>query len=240
MKQQFFMDAAKTFDMKKPQEQKKEKGMEVSHYCLSERKKQFQKGDYFTITFSKECLYDGSKNLEKSFQKILTSFLHKYHKKNSILFLGLGNSSILGDSFGPRVVEKLIATNQYNDFLTIPKMALFCPETTAKTGISSFRLISMVVSYLKPDLIVLLDSFVTNQKKYLNQSIEINDCGIVFQDQLRDNKKIDYQTFHIPVLSIGYPCLFKDQGEYYEKSTLCEDIELMSDFVARGIRNLVL
>ena len=86
------------------------------------------------------------------------------------MFVGLGNSSILGDSFGTKVLSRLIATNQYNDFLTIPKVALFTPETTAKTGISSFKLIEMVVGYLRPDVIVLVDSFITNQEKYLNMS----------------------------------------------------------------------
>ena len=178
--------------------------------------------------------------MEKVFQKTFKTFLAKYHKGGTILFVGLGNSSILGDSFGTKVLERLIATNQYNDFLTIPKVALFSPETTNKTGISSFRLIEMVVKDLKPDVIILLDSFVTNQTKLLNRTIEINDCGIIFADQLRSNKTITRETFHIPVLSIGYPTLLKLHKTYLERYSLEEDLEIVTSLIAQSINHIIM
>ena len=164
----------------------------------------------------------------------------KYHKGGTILFVGLGNSSLLGDSFGVKVLNQLIATNQYNDFLTIPKVALFAPETTNKTGISSFRLIEMVVKDLKPDVIVLLDSFVTNQTKFLNRTIEINDCGVIFADQLRSNKTITFDTFHIPVLSVGFPTLLKFHKTYLSKFSLEEDLRIVSQLIAKSINHILL
>ena len=170
------------------------------------------------------------------FSKTFSSFLAKYHKGGPILFIGLGNSSILGDSFGKKVLEKLIATNAYNDFLTIPKVALFTPETMHKTGISSFKLIEMVVGYLKPDVLILIDSFFTRDMKHLDFSLELNDCGMIFKEELRSNRVIDFHTFHVPVLSIGYPTLLKTKSEIVSKYTLQSDMEIVSEIVSSAIQ----
>ena len=243
MKQNLLLDAGVSLEKEHLIAKKKERNVEIKHYLLKESDEKIyrnRKGDYFTLTFDDQVLYENSKTLEKVFQKTFKTFLAKYHKGNTILFVGLGNSSILGDSFGTQVLNKLIATNQYNDFLTIPKVALFAPETTNKTGISSFRLIEMVVKDLQPDVIILLDSFVTNQSKYLNRTLEINDCGMIFADQLRSNKTISFKTFHIPVLSIGFPTLLKLHKTYLSKYTLEEDLEIISSLVARSINHILM
>ena len=243
MKQNLLLDAGVSLEKEHLIAEKKEKNVHIKHYVLQEKDEKIyrnRKGDYFTISFDDQVLYENSKSIEKVFQKTFKAFLAKYHKGGTILFVGLGNSSILGDSFGTKVLERLIATNQYNDFLTIPKVALFSPETTNKTGISSFRLIEMVVKNLKPDVIILLDSFVTNQTKLLNRTIEINDCGIIFADQLRSNKTITRETFHIPVLSIGYPTLLKLHKTYLERYSLEEDLEIVTSLIAQSINHIIM
>ena len=243
MKQNLLLDAGVFLEKEHFFAEKKKKNVHIKHYVLKEKDEKIyrnRKGDYFTISFDDQVLYENSKSIEKVFQKTFKTFLAKYHKGGTILFVGLGNSSILGDSFGTKVLERLIATNQYNDFLTIPKVALFSPETTNKTGISSFRLIEMVVKDLKPDVIILLDSFVTNQTKLLNRTIEINDCGIIFADQLRSNKTITRETFHIPVLSIGYPTLLKLHKTYLERYSLEEDLEIVTSLIAQSINHIIM
>ncbi len=242
MKQNLVLDAAKQNKKENLIAKKKEHGIEIKHFFMKEEKRfETTNKDYFTISFDDKVLYQEAKALEKIFCKTLKAFLSKYHKGKTILFVGLGNSSISGDSFGVKVLEQLIATNQYNDFLTIPKVALFTPDTINKTGISSFKLIEMVVGYLRPDVIILIDSFVTKERKYLNRTIEINDCGIIFADQLRSNKKIDEKTFHIPVLSIGCPFLYEIQKEeYLTKDTLDEDMKRISQIVANSINHMIM
>ena len=243
MKQNFILDAGKSLETEHLINSKKEKDVIIKHFLLTEKdEKTFQnrKGDYFTISFTKDILYENKLVLEKIFKKTFRTFLHKYHKGGTILFIGLGNSSVLADSFGVKVVNKLIATNQYNDFLTMPKVALFCPETTNKTGISSLRLIEMVVKDLKPDVLVLIDSFVTTSATHLNNSLEINDCGIIFADQLRSNKIINYKTFHIPVLSIGFPALLKFHKSYLASVSLNQDLDLISDIVSKSINQIIM
>ena len=243
MKQNLLLDAGLSLEKDHLIAQKKEKGVWIKHYLLKKGDEKIyhnREGDYFTLSFDDKVLYENANVLSRIFQKTFKTFLAKYHKGGTILFIGLGNSDILGDSFGPKVLEHLIATNQYNDFLTIPKVALFAPETTNKTGISSFRLIEMVVRDLKPDVIILLDSFATNQSKYLNRTIEINDCGIVFADQIRSNKTITKDTFHIPVTSIGFPSLLKLHKTYLAKYTLEQDLQIITELIARAINHIIM
>ena len=98
----------------------------------------------------------------------------------------------------------------------------------------------MVVKDLQPDVIILLDSFVTNQTKYLNRTLEINDCGMIFADQLRSNKTISYETFHIPVLSIGFPTLLKLHKTYLSKFSLEEDLEIITKLIAKSINHIIM
>ena len=98
----------------------------------------------------------------------------------------------------------------------------------------------MVVNHLKPDVIILLDSFVTHNVSNLNRTIEINDCGIIFADQLRSNKIIDKTTFNIPVLSIGCPTLLKQKESFLSKFNLEEDLTIISKIIANAINHTVM
>ena len=243
MKQNLFIDAAIPLEKNYLIESHKERNVLVKHYYVKEEydhKIKHDKGDYFSIFFDDIVIYQEIKSLERIVKKIVKMFLKKYHKGGTILVLGLGNSSILGDSFGVKSLSKMIATNHYNDIYTIPKVALFSPETTNKTGISSFKLISMVVNDLKPDIIILIDSLVTSNVNYVNRTIEINDCGIIYADALKDNKCINRKTFGIPVLSIGYPTLWNCKKAYYAKLNLEEDLKIVSDLVSRIINQIIM
>ncbi len=243
MKQNLFIDAAMSIEKKYLLESRKERNVLIKHYYVKDEfvhKLKHDKGDYFNVSFDDVILYQEVKSLQKIVSKILRIFLKKYHKNGPILILGLGNSSIMGDSFGVKSVSKMIATNHYNDIYTIPKVALFTPETTNKTGISSFKLISMVVNDLKPDLIILIDSLVTENINYVNRTLEINDCGIVYADALKDNKCINRKTFGIPVLSIGYPTLWNCKKAYYSKLNLEEDLNIISSMIADVINQIIM
>ncbi len=243
MKQNLFLDAALPLEKDYLIASQKEKNVLIKHYYVKEEKNykiKHDKGDYFTISFDDIVIYQESKSLEKIISKIFKMFLKKYHHGGTILILGLGNSSILGDSFGIKTLNKIIATNHYNDIYTIPKVALFSPETTNKTGISSFKLISMVIKDLKPDIIVLIDSLVTTDNQHINRTLEINDCGIVYADALKDNKCINSKTFNIPVITIGYPTLWNCKKAYYTKLNLEEDIRIMSNIIAKVINQIIM
>lgn len=242
MNHKILLDVASTLGKEKLIGLSKEKDVLIKHYLLLEKDKKMtgeEAGDYFLFSFDDRVLYE-EEVLKKVLKKTLKSFLKKYHKGGPILFLGLGAKDILGDSFGPRVLDNLIATNSYNDFLTIPKVALFSPDTQSKTGISSFRLIEMVVRSLKPDIIILIDSFKTSRFENLNRTLEVNDCGICLASELRSNKEISRKTFDIPLLTVGYPTMFTFHKTYLNHYLLEKDINIMAKIVSEAFNELIL
>lgn len=244
MKQFLFLDAAQTCQNKKILLQKKKyKDQIISHYHITEQHQKELKhsqGDYFTIKFTEDVLNSKSNLLEKELEKVIQSFLKKYHKTKPILIVGLGNSEILVDSLGSNVTGQMIASNQYNDFLTIPKVALLNPEVIGKTGISSFKLIRFVVQDLKPDLMIIIDSLATSDLTSLNRVIEINDTGIIPGSALRTNKEITKKTFGIPILSIGVPFLYKNENNLFESIYLKKDMEKLSNIIANSLNQSIL
>ena len=122
-----------------------------------------------------------------------------------------------------------MATNHFTDFLNLPKVAIFNPEVTEKTGISSFSLIEMVVKKLKPSMIIMIDSLATSNKDYLNNCIEINNTGIIPGSAIKDNKRIDENTFGIPVIAIGVPLALEIGRDMYSTPNVGEVIDVVSN-----------
>lgn len=244
MKQYLFLDAAKrSTDPKILVGQRKSANQIISHYQILEKNKKElkrEKGDYFLIEFTDNAIEKNEEALQKEFQKIVKLFLKKYHKDRPILVIGLGNSKIIADALGSSVTNKMIATNHYNDFLTIPKVALFNPEVISKTGISSFKLIQLVVQDVKPDLIILVDALATKDVKSLNRVIEISDTGIIPGSALRTNKEINRNTFHIPILSIGVPLLYQTDEGLFGSSTIDYELNHLSTLIANGLNRSIL
>lgn len=244
MKQFLFLDAAK--QLKEPKiflGEKKLPNQKISHYRVLEKDKKKIKretGDYFLMEFQSQAIEKKEKLMGKEFQKIIHQFLKKYHKDRPILVVGLGNSELQADSFGSRVTNQMIATNHYNDFLTIPKVALFNPEVISKTGISSFKLIQLVVQDLKPDLIILIDALATDDVNSLNRVIEISDAGIIPGSVLRTNKEINRNTFHIPILSIGIPFLYQNKEGLFGSATIDLEVKRLSNFIATYLNQSIL
>ncbi len=242
MKQKLFLDTGiEKIDAKYKIEENKTGNFTTMHYIIAKENKKTVKreeGDYFVMQFSYESLHTKTNLLTKETERILRSFLKKYKKTEKVLVVGLGNKDVDGDALGAITTDKLIATNQYQDFLTIPKLALFNPSIVEKTGISSFHLISMVVNDLKPDVIIMIDSLATANEKYLNSAIEINDTGIIPGSAINAAKEINKKTFNIPVLSIGVPCCLEHKKNFYTSVLIHEVLNLSSDVIANAINNI--
>lgn len=242
MKQKFFLDVAiDKIDNKYKIEETKTKFFKTTHYIVSKENKRTlkrQAGDYFVMQFNYENLFTKTSTLTKEMERIIRSFLKKYQKNEKVLIVGLGNKDVDADALGYFTTSKLIATNQYQDFLTIPKVALFNPSVTDKTGINSFNLIEMVVHNLKPDCIIMIDSLATKNEEYLNNAIEINDTGIIPGSAINSAKEINRKTFDIPVLSIGVPTSLEIKKKFYTSITIHEVLSLTSSVIANALNNI--
>ena len=152
-------------------------------------------------------------NNKESIKKILKNeilfFLHEMDitKKNHIFIVGLGNENHTADSIGPKVL-KHINVNSFLENIGIEingnKISALEPGVLSETGILTDKIISSVSKEIKPDLIILIDSFVSDDINYLNKTIEITNYGINPGSGLKGiNSKIDKTTLGIPILVIG-------------------------------------
>lgn len=218
----------------------KHRGYKVSHFCVDYKSEKLIKrvrGDYYTINFDYIFMHEKRKIIKRELVRIL-KILFKDLKATDPLIIGLGNSSILCDSLGVMTTNEVMATNHFTDFLNIPKVALFNPEVVEKTGISSFSLIEMVVKKLKPSVIIMIDSLATNNKEYLNSCIEINNTGIIPGSAIKDNKKIDQNTFGIPVVAIGVPLVLQIGKEMYTTPNVGEVVRITSSIIGDALNDL--
>ncbi len=245
MKNNLFLDLAptmlKTNGYKIKQNIKND--IKISYFEIDEEKKKHLKrdiGQYFTISFKENILKNYPKYLKREVIKVLKSFKKSIPNYGTTLIIGLGNSSVTCDALGPKTTNKIIATNHYVDFLTIPKVALFVPEVIGKTGISSFSLIKMLVNSLHPSLIIVIDSLVTNNYKNLNRCIEISDTGIIPGSAIKTNRKISYKTFNIPLISIGVPLVIDVNKKMLTSINVDEELDLISDVIAEALNDLFL
>ena len=236
-----FMDVSKVLkDNLFKIDEKKCRGCVISHFNVDYKSEKLIKkvrGDYYTITFDYIDLHKKSKVIKKELMKILNS-LFKDLKTNDPLIIGLGNSSVLCDSLGVKTTNKVMATNHFTDFLNLPKVALFNPEVTEKTGISSYNLIEMVVKNLSPSLIIIIDSLATTNPMYLNNCIEVNNTGIIPGSAIKDNKKIDANTFNIPIIAIGVPLVLEQDKFMYTTPNVGEIIDITSTIISDALNDL--
>ncbi len=245
MKNKLFLDLAEsTFKNNNYKlEESIKNDIKTTFFAVDEEKKKYLKrdvGQYFTICFKENALNNYPKTIKKEIIKVLRHFKKAIPNYGTTLIIGLGNSSILCDSLGPKTTNKVIATNQYVDFLTIPKVALFVPEVIGKTGISSFALIKMLVNSLKPSSIIVIDSLATNNPKNLNRCIEISDTGIIPGSAIKTNRKISFKTFNIPLISIGVPVVIDINKRMYSSLNIEEEINKLSDIIASSLNELFL
>ncbi len=242
MKQKLFLDVSvDKIDAKCKLEEKKTNYFKTTHYAVAKETKREVKreiGDYFVMQFTYETLLTKQSLLTKEVERILKQFLKQYQKTKKVLVIGLGNKEVDGDALGVITTNKVIATNQYHDFLTLPKIALFNPSVTEKTGINSFNLIEMVVRDLKPDVIIMIDSLATKSEEYLNCAIEMNDTGIIPGSALNSSKEISHKTFGIPVLTIGAPLCLEINKKFYTSVFIHEVLEATSNIIANSLNTI--
>lgn len=243
MKQTLFMDLAENSHIDNILvEERKYKGVVVKHHIVDENSsKQIKKdeGEFYSINFTEEIITLKKNIVLKETTKVLKKLLGMYKTKKTLI-IGLGNSDIDADSIGVKTTNKIIATNHYNDFLTIPKVALFNPEVTEKTGINSFNLIKLVVKDIKPDCIIIIDSLATKNESYLNKCIEINNTGIIPGSALRDNREINKNTFNIPVIGVGVPLVLELKDKLYATPEVKLIIDIISDILSESLNNIFL
>ena len=156
---------------------------------------------YKTIIFNKI-----NNNIKNVLVKELLSFIEPSIKH--ILIIGIGNDNYTSDSIGPKTLKHIkVNYNILNIGIKSKiKVSALEPGAFGETGILTEKIISSITKEIKPDIIILIDSFITDNINYLNKTIEINNKGLYPGCGISSiNSIIDYQTIGIPTLVIGVP-----------------------------------
>lgn len=144
-------------------------------------------------------------------KKEIFYFLNYYNinKNNHIFIVGLGNESNTADSIGSKVLKYIdVNSHLFNLGCDINhiKISALEPGVLGTTGIDTAKIIKSVCKNIKPDLIILIDSFITNNINNLNKTIEISNIGIKPGSGIRgNNSKITESNLKIPIITIGIP-----------------------------------
>ena len=136
-----------------------------------------------------------------------------------ILVVGLGNEKLTPDSVGPKCAALIHATRHISFFgeteSEIPEyseIACIAPGVSQDSGIESFEIISGLISRIKPDFIIAVDSIATASAQRLGKCIQISDTGIAPGSGVGGRRMLlNEKTLGVPVIAIGAPTVINSR-----------------------------
>lgn len=147
--------------------------------------------------------------IKEEIKKSLLYFLNYFNLPTNfhVFIIGLGNDNHTADSVGPKTLKHILVNSHIENLggkLNYPKISALEPGALGETGIETKKIIESVTKEIKPDIMILVDSYVCNNIKYLNSCIQITNEGINPGSGLHSlNTEISFKTMKIPVLVIG-------------------------------------
>lgn len=209
-------------------------------------KTSYKKGcDYYTL-FDIKSLMTFDENLKMKLTYLLKNEIREYIKKlkikaNSVLVVGLGNKNMVADCLGDKVVEKVLATRQFDGILDknrFSEVSCYSLGVFGKTGIETASVVKKLQELVGAELVIVVDTFVTKKLFRFNKSLQLSSCGISPGAGVDNARKyINYDFLGVPVFSMGVPLLF----DYGKKDLVVMDKEIekyvkfFSDILSMGI-----
>lgn len=205
-------------------------------------------GRYITLSFaSSEFDYASAVALIDAAKNALLSLIDSHGANpQSVMFCGLGNRLLSADSIGPLAADGIIATHHIKK--TSPEiysksnlfdMTSVAPGVTAQTGIEAFDTIKSIVSFQKPQLLIVCDALAAREVSRLSRTIQLSSCGISPGSGVGGgHAEISENTIGIPVISIGVPTVVDTQTLIFDAlSPVCSDEKLIES-ASDGFRGM--
>jgi spore protease len=136
-------------------------------------------------------------------RELRTVMLSKVKKIDSVMIVGLGNSSITADSLGVRTIEKITVSAERGSSAHIFAVSV---GVSSVTGIEAAEHIKGLRLACKPDIIIAIDALAARSRKRLYSTIQISDAGITPGSGIGNHRTpINEETIGVPVIAIGVP-----------------------------------
>lgn len=177
-----------------------------------------------------------NKKLKNIIKKEIMFFLNYLNisNKDHIFIIGLGNDSFTADSIGPKTIKHITPNaHLYDSIITNnPKISVLEPSVVGITGINTSKIIKSISKVIKPNLVILIDSFVTNNINNLNKTITITNEGIIPGSGIKsNNNEISYKTLNTKVLTIGIPTALEITNYKNSNNTLLMSTNDIDEYV---------
>lgn len=172
-------------------------------------------GKYITIE-AKELA-----QMDEGYHRIVSIYFAKYLKEvipescEKILIVGLGNRDATPDSLGPKVVDNIFVTRKMTEAYKPEELLNRCleyeisavaPGVMAQTGMESAEIVRGIVSEIKPDIVVAIDSLAARSVNRLNTTIQISDSGINPGSGVGNHRQgMTEETIGVKVIAVGIP-----------------------------------
>ncbi len=168
-------------------------------------------GNYITIEvppFSDDAPID-----DRLITALKTELSRILPQKGSVLVIGLGNTEITPDAFGPMVADRVLATRHITEELSrsaglgeLRSVAVLAPGVLGQTGIETVEVIGGIVDRLKPACVIAVDALASRRLSRLGCTVQMSDAGIVPGSGVGNRRMtISRETLEVPVISIGVP-----------------------------------
>lgn len=166
-------------------------------------------GSYITIdsphvlTYNFDVLKSTKKTLSEEIRKFLLD-------RKRILVIGIGNRGQTSDSLGPKVVSLLEKTLSMENLSEQKKegrkMFVFSPNISFNTGIESVDIVKSLVSTVKPDALIVVDSLCSRKLGRIGTSFQISNVGLAPGSGIGGEKEeISKSTMGVYTVAIGVP-----------------------------------
>ncbi len=168
-------------------------------------------GKYITLE-----LYDadyiseeGQNDIIENISEVLKDLIKD---KKSIFVVGLGNSQITPDALGPKVIESLEVNRHLFTFAkelvdeNENELSAVSPGVLGTTGIETSEIVESIVSKIKPDIAIVIDSLASQSMDRVGRTIQISNTGISPGSGIKNKRKgLNKETLNIPVIALGVP-----------------------------------
>lgn len=172
-------------------------------------------GQYITIDAPNLITRDPElfKKVSQQISKEVLALLPGITAESTILVVGLGNRFVTPDSLGPRVTEKVYVTRHITNYLpkgsidmTLKAVCALAPGVLGVTGVETFDIVEGLVSNLKPNAVIIIDSLASRRAARINTSIQITDTGISPGSGVGNSRAdLSKKGLGAPVIAIGVP-----------------------------------
>lgn len=214
-----------------------------------EGEKAFGKPRGTYITLEVQGVLEEKNDIIRRASKALAEELKKMIKFDyflRVLVVGLGNEKVTPDSLGPHTVDKVkITSHLFRIFecdgdWEMANVSGFNPSVTGVTGMETAELIERVVSLVKPDVVIAVDSLAAKDISRMSTTIQLCDTGIAPGAGMGNSRKaLNRESLGCRVVAIGVPTVIDSRNLLLEAAEEVRDWDVESYISSRNLDMIV-